>query len=562
MIMAWMLHALVVGLLVGAGALVLESLLRAHRLPTRWIWVGAMLLSILWPLAQLVLEHWPARAAATGAPGPAAVVALDPLVVQVGPESILRVLDRPALVFWLVATLLLLGGCTVLLLRTRRLIEGWQGEEAEGRMVLISEDWGPAVVGFLQPRIVLPSWCRNLDASRLKLILEHEVEHLRAGDLRLILTLGALPILLPWHLLLWWQYARLRLAVEGDCDLRVVGRDPRRRRPYLELLLDVGGRARRSPALATMLSEPEEVLKRRIRIMTMPMPKKPWVRGVLLGTAGLLLVALACWAPSPMGSADDTSSPTALDAVSSVEEGGPTFTPYTVKPDIKNRDELARALEREYPPLLRDAGIGGTATVWFLVGEDGVVRRLMVDKSSGHKALDDAALRVAASVLFTPALNKDKPVPVWISLPITFRVGGGEAPESKVVTQVPVRTPGEASSLPEPPAAGPPDLEAAPTFTPYTVKPDIKNRDELARALDREYPPLLRDAGIGGTAAVWFFIDQTGRVQKTQIDHSTGHKALDEAALRIADAIQFTPALNRGEAVPVWISLPITFKDR
>ena len=106
------------------------------------------------------------------------------------------------------------------------------------------------------------------------------------------------------------------------------------------------------------------------------------------------------------------------------------------------------------------------------------------------------------------------------------------------------------------------DLAAAPQFTPMTVRPDIKNRGELERAMIREYPPLLRDAGIGGTVQVWFFIDESGVVQDTRIDQSSGHKALDDAALKVADIIQFTPALNRDKRVPVWISLPIKFTTR
>jgi protein TonB len=106
------------------------------------------------------------------------------------------------------------------------------------------------------------------------------------------------------------------------------------------------------------------------------------------------------------------------------------------------------------------------------------------------------------------------------------------------------------------------DLSAAPTFTPFTVKPDIRNRSEVARALEREYPPLLRDAGIGGTVNVWFFIDEGGKVVRTQVDKSSGHKALDDAAVAVAGIIQFTPALNRDKRVPVWISLPITFTAR
>ncbi len=114
-------------------------------------------------------------------------------------------------------------------------------------------------------------------------------------------------------------------------------------------------------------------------------------------------------------------------------------------------------------------------------------------------------------------------------------------------------------NLPPPPDEVETDISSAPSFTPYTVTPDITNRAEVARALEREYPPLLRDAGIGGRTIVWFFIDEQGVVQNQQVNTSSGHQALDDAALRVAPVFKFTPALNRDKAVPVWISLPITF---
>jgi protein TonB len=116
--------------------------------------------------------------------------------------------------------------------------------------------------------------------------------------------------------------------------------------------------------------------------------------------------------------------------------------------------------------------------------------------------------------------------------------------------------------LPPPPEEAATDISAAPTFTPFTVSPEVKNRPEVARALEREYPPLLRDAGIGGQVMVWFFIDEQGLVQRTQVQQSSGHTALDNAALKVADIIEFTPALNRDRRVAVWIALPITFQTR
>ncbi len=117
-------------------------------------------------------------------------------------------------------------------------------------------------------------------------------------------------------------------------------------------------------------------------------------------------------------------------------------------------------------------------------------------------------------------------------------------------------------NLPPPPEEVDTDISGAPQYTPYDVRPDYKNKAEMERALSREYPPLLRDAGIGGTTIVWFYIDEQGKVLRTQVHTTSGHKALDDAALKVADVAVFTPALNRDKPVPVWIQLPITFTTR
>ena len=70
------------------------------------------------------------------------------------------------------------------------------------------------------------------------------------------------------------------------------------------------------------------------------------------------------------------------------------------------------------------------------------------------------------------------------------------------------------------------ELGEAPTFTPHTVAPSITNRIAVVRAMEEAYPPLLRDAGIGGTVRLYFFIEADGEVAKVQIDQSSGHGLL------------------------------------
>lgn len=100
----------------------------------------------------------------------------------------------------------------------------------------------------------------------------------------------------------------------------------------------------------------------------------------------------------------------------------PTFTPFTVAPTILNVEEVRQAMVDAYPPVLRSAGIGGTVRVFFFINENGTVEDYRVQTSSGYAQLDDAALAVAGLYRFSPALNRDRKVPVWVLFPIEFRV--------------------------------------------------------------------------------------------------------------------------------------------
>ena len=116
----------------------------------------------------------------------------------------------------------------------------------------------------------------------------------------------------------------------------------------------------------------------------------------------------------------DTELPPRPVAPEQTSTGGPQFTPFEVAPVLSNRGEMEQALMREYPPVLRDAGIGGTVALHFHISETGEVLETVLAESSGHAAMDEAAGKVATVMKFTPAQNLDKTVPVWVSINITF----------------------------------------------------------------------------------------------------------------------------------------------
>jgi protein TonB len=119
------------------------------------------------------------------------------------------------------------------------------------------------------------------------------------------------------------------------------------------------------------------------------------------------------------------------------------------------------------------------------------------------------------------------------------------------------------SDLPPPPTNASVEISEQPVFTPMEIRPELRNRTEFTQALERRYPPMLKDAGIGGTVNVWVFIDERGEVQNTRVNQTSGYPQLDEVAESLMrEVADFSPAINRDQNVPVWISIPVTFQTR
>jgi TonB family protein len=326
-------------------------------------------------------------------------------------------------------------------------------------------------------------------------------------------------------------------------------------------------------------AEPRVFLEERIRrIAKWPLERRPGRAALFTATALFMFVtALSCADPlrvpngieSPTEAAQRQEAP--ITAQAEVDSSQPVFTPMTRRPELLNRAEVQEALVTSYPPLLRDAGIGGSPTVHFFIDETGAVKRTQLSQRSGYPALDAAALRVAEVMRFSPAYNRDELVSVWIEIPIVFRSNGDEPQEPadrqpEEVREAIVTMRERAAELLERAAAvrrarplGEPD---GPVFTPMTVRPELLNRGETQQALVRNYPPLLRDAGIGGSPTVHFFIDETGEVRRLLLSRSSGYPALDDAAMAVAKVMRFSPAQNRDRDVAVWVEIPIIFSAK
>ncbi len=122
-----------------------------------------------------------------------------------------------------------------------------------------------------------------------------------------------------------------------------------------------------------------------------------------------------------MSAADFTSAGVMPATREEIVTSTPSFTPRTIEPQLRNRSAVQEALIENYPRVLRERRIGGTVSLWVLIDTAGRVMRSEIHQSSGNAILDRAASQVAHVMLFTPAMNRDRKVSVWLQLPINFK---------------------------------------------------------------------------------------------------------------------------------------------
>lgn len=273
---------------VGSG---LERLAAHLGLPRRSAWAVSMVASVLFPLAvmlatppRLVSAALPVLPAAQEFPDPLVRPAVAPRELQAAqnPERDLAIESDPAsrsgrstLSTWFVpsprTTMAIWLSCSALMTlylllasaRLRRRTACLSREVVQNVEVIVTESMGPALLGIWRPRVVVPRWFMEQFPQTQQLILEHERQHIAARDPLLLWGGILLVIALPWNLPMWWQLHRLRLAIELDCDLRVLrgGAEVER---YGDVLLTVARRAIQAPAVIISMSEPVSALERRV----------------------------------------------------------------------------------------------------------------------------------------------------------------------------------------------------------------------------------------------------------------------------------------------------------
>jgi hypothetical protein len=506
-------------------------------------------------------------------------------------------LDPWVLRFWLVLSL----GTAAVLLRSffalHRARSRWQHDRIDGRDVLVSQSVGPAVLGVFRPAIVLPRWVTELPRDQRELVLRHEEEHIRAGDLWLLSVSLLSIVLFPWNAALWWQLSRLRTAVEMDCDRRVIRRADLRR--YAGLLLDLGqrGNALRLGALALTHSTP--LLERRIRTMTTR--ARPH-RALAASLAALSsIVALAAWRleppPVPAGATFSLALPQAAagarDSIEQARSGpaesgsneagasgavsGASARPVAAIPDglgDNSAEPPPRAIEATVQ--VRQGTVTGRVTDRSSGAPLGSVQVYLAGDEMGTLTRANGQYTIAGVPAGTYEIRAERigltlgrqqiTVTEGAPLEVSFELGSQAIGLDEIISNSRVSGPNPpmGDTPPVRPAGPPRRPPETPLFTPATVRPTIANLPEVRDAMAAAYAQMPN--GVTFTTEVWIFVSAEGEVQNVKINEA----GLPDRPMSVADVLglpeqvartmRFTPALNRDQPVAVWVALPLTFR--
>ncbi|MDQ8162949.1 MAG: M56 family metallopeptidase [Gemmatimonadota bacterium] len=337
LLIGWLTQAIVVSALLAAAALLLQKL-AGRAVPNRLIWSGALFSSLVLVLVaplrttpptlttvpERVIIGAPIAAAATTSP------ALWRVALRTWSSNVDRVLTAPVqwsvttiggaldrapvaarvavTAVWPLSTLLVLIAFGVTYRRHRAELARSERHDIAGVTVHVTDALGPAVIGVRNPRIAVPAWLLERSAHEQRLVITHEQSHIAAHDPLLLLAACLAVALMPWNPIAWFALARLRLAIELDCDRRVLGTGASTRQ-YGQLLIALsshvprfthGGVARTPLALTSpAFSYHPSHLER--RLITMTARPSQFVRSRRIGSGLLATITLlaACESQLP-----------------------------------------------------------------------------------------------------------------------------------------------------------------------------------------------------------------------------------------------------------------------
>ena len=453
----------------------------------------------------------------------------------------------------------------------------------------------PVTFGFRRPVVLLPEILRSQSADIRRVVLCHELFHVRRHDWAWMVTEEVVRAVFWFHPAMLWLISRVRLAREEVVDeLTVLA--TAERRAYMEALLVFADARAQAPAAA--FARRRHLFRRIVLISKEAVMSSRQV--VLASAAMAVIVAVASWfavstfpltqvvlaqgRAAQVQGQGRTGGP--VGGVAAAGEPGPlerqakpitpenpiprrTFSVAPQNPGDNTSDVVVVGLRIVVDRQGRIAEVrktGGGARGGFSTGRGNAGTTspspvVAPPSDSFVKAATDAVrqwqyeppadgpIAFDVAFAFTPGAEPrllSHGGPVGVPGGVLGGVLGGIVPPPPPPPPLP---PGVAPPPPPPPL--PPELERAIRVGGNVPQP------QKVKHVAPVYPPIAQSARVQGVVIVEAIIDREGRVGYSRILRSI--PLLDQVALDAVNQWEFTTTLLNGAPVPVIMTVTVQF---
>jgi TonB family protein len=290
---------------------------------------------------------------------------------------------------------------------------------------------GPVTLGLRRGLVLVPSaFLENIHADDLDALLAHELAHIARRDFAKNLLYGLVSLPVAWHPVLWRTRARLAESRELVCDAiaadaittdAIASEATAGRRQYAQALLRIAALLAGRPPVANLhalgifnFNADSSTLERRIMALT----RKP----ASISTARRILLAVASSAIAFATCASALALHTGVAALSPTDGQNSQPAKIQVKSDVMSGQRISGD-NPKYPEEARAKKIQGTVVLGVIIGKDGTVENIRVQKTPAE-SLAKSAMEAVRTWRYRPYLLNGDPIEVETTVNVTYNLAG------------------------------------------------------------------------------------------------------------------------------------------
>ncbi|HEY2384425.1 MAG TPA: M56 family metallopeptidase [Terriglobia bacterium] len=404
------------------------------------------------------------------------------------------------------------------------------GSGKQVRLLFSEMEVAPMTWGFRRHRILLPASAREWRPERRRLVLAHELAHVKRSDGVVHLFVQLACSVYWFNPLIWFAARSARIERERACDDQVLNLGGAAE-DYAEHLVQIvrGLQVRKSLGFTAMaMAQPSQLEARLVSLLDSRARRRA------MSTTGLVTLSLlTALITIGVASINLTGAVPLPPRVVAVPKPVPPPEPETETPPVPSQrthigDNATVTTSTVTPPQVIEstgplyAAIEGIVTLEASVDIQGHIKTLRVLKGITD-TINQRAIDAVMNWRFAPAFKDGLPVAAITQIDVEFKL--------------------------------PPDAAQ-----PLRMGPDIKPPTVVSR-VEPQYGAEARAAKVQGTVVLEVVIHKEGTVDIRRVVHSLGY-GLDASAIEALKQWVFKPATKDGVPVDVAINVEVNFNLR